>query len=92
MSFYNMLFGKNPNAEELLSVLGLEECQIERFRDCYVEDNKIVILTRTGGLNRETWQNEVLINHPCYLYDKDDDYDNTYAYYYFSLPEPSKGE
>lgn len=94
MSLYNMLFGKNPNTKEILAALGLEECQVERFRDCFIEDGKIVIFTRTGGGNREDYPNEALVNHPNYLYDEDDGFDSTYAYYYFSLPEPPemKGE
>lgn len=87
MSLYNMLFGKNPDTKEILALLGLEESQIERFRDCFVENDKILIFTRTGGGNREYYPNEALVNHPNYLYDEDDEFDPTYAYYYFSLPE-----
>lgn len=94
MNLYNMLFGKNPNTKEILAVLGLDELAIERFRDCYVDkaEGQIVIFTRTGGGNREYYPNERLVKHPNYLYDEDDEYDTTYAYYYFSIPEPPKGE
>ena len=88
MSLYNMIFGKNQRTKEILATLGLDELDIERFRDCHVdkEDGKIVILTRTGGGNREYYPNKRLIEHPNYLYDEDDEYDSTYAYYYFSIP------
>ncbi len=90
MTLYNILFGKNPNTKDILAVLGLDEVDIERFRDCYVDDDKIVIFTRTGGGNREDFPNKKLVEHPSYLYDEDDEFDNTYAYYYFSIPESPK--
>lgn len=90
MSLYNMLFGKNPDTSTILSCLGLKESDIERFRDCHIDgkNGRIIILTRTGGGNREAYPNTALVQHPLYLYDKDDDFDSTYARYYFSLPEP----
>ena len=89
MSLYNMLFGKNPNTKDILSVLGLEEGYIERFRDCWVDEdeNEICIYTRTGGWNREDFPNTILTSNKYYLYDEDDDFDNTYATYHFSIPE-----
>ena len=89
MSLYNIMFGKNPNTKDILSVLGLEEGFIERFRDCWVdeEENEICILTRTGGWNREDFPNTILTSNKYYLYDEDDDFDNTYATYHFSIPE-----
>lgn len=86
MSLYNMIFGKNPNTKDILALLGLEETDIERFRDCYIDGDEICIYTRTGGANREHYHNKVLTSHPNYKYDADDDYDCTYATYYFSLP------
>jgi len=92
MSFYNMIFGKNPDTKDILALLGLSETDIERFRDCYINDDEICIYTRTGGGNREYYPNEVLTSHPNYIRDEDDDYDCTYATYYFSLPQPPKGD
>lgn len=88
MSLYNMIMGMNPNAEDILRMLSLSMDDIERFRDCFLEKeaNEIVILTRTGGGNREHYLNEALTNHPNYLRDYDDDYDETYAWYHFSIP------
>ena len=58
----------------------------------------IAIYTRNGGGNRECWCdqhpepgclaaiNEALTAHPLYLRDADDDFDCTYATFYFSAP------
>lgn len=89
-SLYNMIFGKNPDTKDILALIGLTEGDVERFRDCFIEDGEIVILTRTGGLNREDFKNKELISNPHYLYDRDDDFDNTYAYYHFSIPAEHK--
>lgn len=88
MSLYNMLFGKNPDTAPILAALNLSEGMIERFRDVWIDEdeNRIVIYTRTGGGNREYYQNEVLTSHPLYIRDEDDDFDSTYAKYYFAIP------
>ena len=89
MSMYNLLFGKNPSAEKILAVIGLEEWQVERFRDVDINEkmSEIIITARTGGLNRESFPQKELKNNPNYLYDEDDDFDNTYAYYHFKIPQ-----
>ena len=94
MSFYSMIFGGNPSTKEILAALSLTELDVERFRDCWIneDDEEIVIFARTGGWNREDYPNRALTQHPLYLYDEDDDFDNTYAYYHFSLPELLKEE
>lgn len=87
MSFYNMLFGQNPTSELVLSLLDLKQTDIERFRDCNILEDGIIIYTRTGGGNREDYPNEKLTSSPFYLYDEDDDGDCTYATYYFKFPD-----
>ena len=98
MSLYNMLFGENEIAPALLAALGLVESNIPRFRDCFIQEDKIVIHTRTGGGNRDYYDstndentdgpwNSSLTEHPKYLYDEDDHFDFTYANFYFSFPE-----
>lgn len=59
----------------------------------------IAIYTRNGGGNRECWCdkhpepgclnliNETLAAHPLYLRDADDDFDSTYATFYFRTPD-----
>ena len=66
------------------------------------DEDRLVIYTRTGGGNREYYGepdgyygnedyegpfNSDLEAHPNYLRDEDDDFDSTYAYFYFSIPE-----
>jgi len=87
MSFYNLFFGVNPNADIILALIKLKRCDIDRFRDVELLDDKIVILTRTGGDNRTDYPNHLLTSNPYYLYDEDDKSDNTYAYYYFRIPD-----
>ncbi len=110
MSLYNALFGVNPHATMLLSFLGITANDVPRFRDCYAEDGKIVIHTRTGGGNRDMYEHpdRAKANYPEYFegadqptgpwncdlrklpgfaYDEDDDFDCTYASFYY---EPSE--
>lgn len=89
MSLYNMLFGKNPHTDIILALIGLKECDVERFRDCGIslEDKKIWVYTRTGGGNRGDYPNEKLTSNPLYVTDYDDDYDCTYATYEFKFPK-----
>lgn len=70
------------------------------------EGNKIAVYTRGGGGNRECWMDEcgddshvsecvvtkqsTLRKHPLYVNDSDDEFDNTYATFYFRLPEHSE--
>lgn len=103
MSMYNMLFGNNPLAGVVLSALNLTPNDVPRFRDAYfdADEDRLVIYTRTGGGNREYYDapgeyygeektgpfNCDLQAHENYLGDEDDDFDSTYAYFYFSVPE-----
>ena len=59
-----------------------------RYRDIYVADGKIILYTRNGGGNRDDywWVFEILKQHPNYIADYDDDFDNTYASIEFSIP------
>lgn len=115
MSLYNMLFGVNPSAGLLLAMLGTDTNNVPRFRDCFLEDDRIVIHTRTGGGNRDYYESEEccrdnypeyfdgsdepkgpwnndLRSLPGFLYDRDDDFDCTYANFYFLSPEKFKTE
>lgn len=94
MSLYNALFGVSNISGFLLKMLGLTEEQCGRFRDCYLEGGDIVIYTRNGGGNRELYQSTIdeLAKHPCYLKDYDDDYDCTYAYIIFKVPDEYKDD
>jgi hypothetical protein len=89
---YNVLFGTNSLANALLNVLWrVQKFDSGRFRDAYLNEDgtQIVVYTRNGGGNRE-YQEEAITsmqNHPCYLRDEDDDFDCTYAYFYFKVPD-----
>lgn len=88
MGLYNAIFGVNPNAGKILEALGLLPGQIGRFRDAFIIGGEIAVYTRMGGPNREEYreQIEALRSHPCYLRDEDDDFDSTYATFYFRIP------
>lgn len=92
MSFYNMINGANPATFFILPMLGEKHPdEYPRFRDCFVNNENdtpiISIYTRVGGGNRnEGYGEEELYKHPNYLSTEDDDFDNTYAYYNFSVP------
>jgi hypothetical protein len=90
VSLYNMMFGVNKMYPILLKVLNLTLEDIGRFRDAFITENdEIAIYTRLGGGNREYYQETIanLRSHPNYKYDKDDDFDCTYATFYFSIPK-----
>jgi hypothetical protein len=89
MSLYNMLFGTNPNSDQLLGLLGKTKGDFGRFRDVFVEDGHIVVHTRNGGGNREDYEDvfDEMSEHPWYVRDADDDFDCTYANIYFKIPE-----
>lgn len=89
MSFYNAVFGENALADAILATLGLTRGDVGRFRDCFVHNGEIAVYTRNGGGNREAYQGTInkLSEHPCYVRDEDDDFDETYATIYFRFPE-----
>lgn len=56
MSLYNLLFGQNPQASLLLSMLGIDNKRKNiRIRDCYLDGDgeHILLYTRNGGGNRQ---------------------------------------
>lgn len=98
MGLYNVLFGQNPLAPVLKSILQLDEeggWDTGRFRDIYLNKDatRIILYTRNGGGNREDYADVIanLHNHPNFLSDYDDDFDCTYAYFEFSVPEEIAG-
>ncbi len=81
--------GENKESDAILATLGLSRSDTGRFRDCFVSKGKIVIYTRNGGGNRKYYPGvfDILEEHPCYLNDKDDTFDSTYATLYFKFPD-----
>jgi hypothetical protein len=96
MSLYNMVCGMNPAAGRLLAALNLDHNIIPRFRDVWVNDEftEVTVHTRTGGGNREAYEEEnaALQAHPLYLRDADDDFDRTFADFTFRLPDEEKAK
>lgn len=94
MSLYNSLFGTNEEMPILLGMLGVNKEYFSRFRDIDLINNGNIIrvFTRLGGGNREdyneTW--EKIKNHILYIKDYDDDFDSTYAYIEFNIPDKFK--
>ena len=87
------------NEEKLPRVPRFRDAWIEKEGDVYF----LVVFTRTGGGNRECYcdtdeheddcyphMNEQLEKHPLYIKDSDDDFDSTYAHFYFKVPEKYK--
>lgn len=91
MSLYNMLFGINEEMPVLLGMIGVNTEYFERFRDVDLINgaNTIRVMTRLGGGNRpdykSTW--EKIRKHELYVKDYDDDFDETYAYIEYKIPE-----
>lgn len=91
MSLYNVLFGENEEANVLLGMIKANKAFFERYRDIYLCNGgkEIRVLTRIGGQNRksykETWKK--IKKHKGYIKDFDDDFDQTYAYVDFKVPE-----
>lgn len=94
MSLYNLVNGVNPAAFFFLPLIGEghHPDEFPRFRDCFLEQNEtpeIVILTRTGGNNRDDYEeeNEWIRSLSGFIADEDDDFDSTYARWRFAVPE-----
>jgi hypothetical protein len=86
---YNLVFGENEWSDMILATLKLTRQETGRYRDVWVEPERVVVYTRNGGGNREHYMPD-FNGHPNFIGDKDDDYDNTYAEIYFSFPEEHK--
>lgn len=86
---YNMINGVNPATFLILPMLGKHPDEYPRFRDCFINEEKhILVYTRVGGNNRnDGYGEEELYKSPYFVKTWDDDFDNTYGYYEFKVPE-----
>ena len=95
---YNLFVGWNPACLWLAPMLTDENPEefFPRFRDCYLGEggDTIVIFTRVGGGNRSDGPDDEdgfgehkLYDMPTYIRTWDDDFDSTYGYYEFGVPE-----
>jgi len=111
MSLYRMIRGYNPLVSVIFQMMDIESPEgIPRFRDAYFkwkdiykQEPIIVILTRTGGGNRETYESPHLrVDGGChymgpfnsdmrklsgFIEDENDEFDSTYALFYYKVPE-----
>lgn len=95
MSLYNMVMGYNSATFFILPFLGKHPNEYPRFRDCWISDDEknIVVYTRVGGGNRGCgYGEEELYKHPNFISTEDDDFDNTFAEYVFSVPDEWKND
>lgn len=94
MRLYNMINGVNPSAFYILPSLGKHPDEYPRFRDCGYDGNIITVLTRTGGGNREDYEqeNQALCDMPTFITDSDLKEDNTFATWEFAVPEQWKAD
>jgi hypothetical protein len=88
MSLYNLLFGVSNQAPLVLNLLGKTEGDFGRFRDAYITEQYLVVHTRCGGGNRESYEHvfDEMASHPLYVHDQDDDFDCTYCDFFFKHP------
>jgi hypothetical protein len=89
-----MVHGVNPATFLILPMLGKHPDEYPRFRDCFItEDDHILILTRVGGPNRdEGYGQEEMEEDPHFIKTYDADWDWTYGYYEFSVPDEWKAD
>ncbi len=91
MSLYNMVRGASVTAPICFGMLGVKPGDIPRLRDAWLADDgeTITILTRTGGGNREHYQDEnfAMTEVSGYKYNEDDDFDSTFAHFVYDVPD-----
>ncbi len=89
---FNMLYGKNPNANSLLISIGVEAAEIPRLQDVFDGIVHVFVYTRFGPLNRghddctdECWECmvEKLETKPNFVKFYGDENDMTYGTFKF---------
>jgi hypothetical protein len=90
MGLYNIVFKTSAHAPLVLAILGRPPSAFGRFRDAWIEKDeagvvRLAVYTRNGGGNRED-NMPSFEDDPHYLFDRDDDFDSTYATIYFKPP------
>ena len=91
MSLYNKLFDENPDATALLGMIHITRNDFSRYRNVFLntEGTIIKVFTRLGGPNRKDYKDVIkqIKKNPFYIKNYDDNFDNTYAYFEFKVPE-----
>lgn len=96
---YNTVLGDGHEGDRgslAVSILQLPPENLGRFRDAWVEKCseqtksglRLHIYTRNGGNNRPDYADQIatMRSHPMFLFDEDDEFDSTYASFYFAVP------
>jgi len=93
VSLYNLVHGRSEIGPALVDVLQeVYPIEVGRYRDAWAEADGDTLLirihTRNGGGNREDYEPEIesMRAHPWFVRDADDDFDYTYADFYFKPP------
>ena len=94
MSLYNVLFGENEDATALIGMIELTRNSFGRYRDVYLnkEGNIITVISRIGGGNKKEFR-QIYTNikrNPYFLEFYEDNFDDTYVYFKFKVPEKYK--
>lgn len=87
---YDALFKYNSLLPQCLMLANVRVNEVERLRDAVLKKDKkygyiVEVLTRTGGSNRSSFPNTNLIINFNYIKSYDDNYDNTYAHFFFKV-------
>ena len=92
MDICNVINEFDPIRILIMPMLGKKPDEYPRFRDCYVtKENNIAICTRVGGDNRNCgFGEEELYNDSNFIRTYDDEFDDTYGIYEFSVPNEWK--
>ena len=93
---YNLVMGTSPLAGTCLALLGIDPKTAPRLRDAWVSDDgeKIIVLTRTGGGYRPSYEEEhtKLTQVTGFIADHDDIRDGTFAHFVYEAPEAHKAD
>lgn len=92
MSLYNLINGFSPACVLVMPMLGRQQNEWPRFRDCHVNKNgevrEIHIFTRVGSANQNSgYGEEKLFVDPNFLRFEDCEEDTTYGTYIFKCPK-----
>ena len=79
---------KHEDDDKILKRIGLKKTDFGRFRDIWLNESEDIIQVkcRTGGMNRPLEKHNIYKNE-YFRKTYDWDFDNTYAFYVFALPD-----
>lgn len=105
MSMYNMINGVNPSTFLIFPTLEMgHPDNFPRFRDCFLDEEYIVVYCRMGGDNGNCWEDGKenceclgcramqLEKRKDFVSRKNDEFDNTYCEFTFRIPEKFKND